>query len=73
MSNTGMITDVPARAVSASSWELQPVTWKSGTEMSVVRCSLRSRARQRTQVSPLATKSSWVVIAPLGNPVVPLV
>jgi hypothetical protein len=72
-SNAGMITDIPATAVSTSSWELQPVTWKSGTEMRVGSCSSRGSARQRRQVSMFDRKFSWVVIAPLGKPVVPLV
>jgi hypothetical protein len=52
-SNAGMITDFPASAVTTSSCELQPVTWNSGTEISVVRGSRGSR-RQRRQVSMLA-------------------
>ena len=71
-SNAGMITEVPATAVTTRSWELQPVTWKSGTEISVDSCS-RGSDRQRRQVSMLDRKFSWVVIAPLGKPVVPLV
>ena len=57
------------------SWLLQPVTWNSGT-LTIVASSLpasRSTPMQRTAFSLLARKFACEVIAPFGNPVVPLV
>ncbi len=57
------------------SWLLQPVTWNRGTETRVEMPgpSERSAARQRKAFSLLVGKFAWEVIAPFGNPVVPLV
>jgi len=57
------------------SWELQPVTWNSGTLMIVARSLPASRSipTQRTAFSLLARKFACEVIAPFGKPVVPLV
>ena len=41
--------------------------------MSVRHSSLRSSATQRMTVSMLERKFSWIIMAPFGNPVVPLV
>ena len=41
--SAGMMTDAPPSRAAANSWELQPVTWNSGTEMSVRIASPRSR------------------------------
>ena len=71
-SKAGMIATVPPRYMVASSWLLQPVTWNSGTEIRPRRPS-RSAESARRQVSALDRKFSWVVTAPLGKPVVPLV
>ena len=68
-----MMTEVPARPVVVSIWVLHPVTWNNGTEMSVRHSSVRSSATQRMTVSMLERKFSWIIMAPLGNPVVPLV
>ena len=40
--SAGMMTDAPPSRVAAKSCELQPVTWNSGTEMSVRSPSPRS-------------------------------
>ena len=71
-SKTGMITAVPPTYRATSSWLLQPVTWNSGTEIRV-RSPVGSTDRARRQVSALDRKFSWLVTAPLGKPVVPLV
>ena len=68
-----MMTLVPARYITKSSWLLQPVTWKSGTEISVRGSAQPLVPRHRLQVSQFDRKFAWVVIAPLGKPVVPLV
>ena len=67
-----MTAAVPPAYAATSSWLLQPVTWNSGTEISV-RSPEGSTDRARRQVSALDRKFSWLVTAPLGNPVVPLV
>jgi hypothetical protein len=67
-----MITAVPPTYSATSSWLLQPVTWNSGTEIRV-RSPEGSTDSERRQVSALDRKFSWLVTAPLGNPVVPLV
>lgn len=72
-SNCGMITVVPPRYTSTSSWLLHPVTWNSGTDTSVRDSLPRSRRRIRRQVSQFDRKLACVVTAPLGKPVVPLV
>ena len=66
---------VPPSANCRSSWVLQPVTWNSGTDtrLRFPGPSARSSARTRIAVSMLDRKFSWVVTAPLGAPVVPLV
>ena len=71
--SAGMITDAPPRRAATKSCELQPVTWNSGTEMSVRIPSPRSRgcSRHRIAFSVLVTKASCVVGTPLGWPVVP--
>ena len=71
-SKTGMITAVPPTYRATSSWLLQPVTWNSGTEIRVRRPA-GSTDSARRQVSALDRKFSWLVTAPLGKPVVPLV
>ena len=71
-SKAGMITAVPPTYSAASSWLLQPVTWNSGTEIRVRRPA-GSTDSARRQVSALDRKFSWLVTAPLGKPVVPLV
>ena len=54
---------------------MHPVTWKSGTDtrLRVDGPSARSTPSTRIAVSTLDRKFSWLVIAPLGKPVVPLV
>ena len=50
------------------------MTWNSGTEMSVRLVGLARQLRgSGCTLSTLVRKFSWVVIAPLGKPVVPLV
>ena len=56
-----------------SSWLLHPVVWNNGIEMSVRHSSVRSSGTQRMTFSMLERKFSWVIMAPFGNPVVPLV
>ena len=68
-----MTTAVPPMYSATSSWELQPVTWNSGTEIRVRRSAPGSADSPRRQVSTLERKFSWLVTAPLGKPVVPLV
>ena len=70
-----MITTRPPSSSTGISWLLQPVTWNSGTEIRVETARARGAPvrRQRNAFSLLDRKFSWVVIAPLGNPVVPLV
>ena len=74
-SNVGSTTVVPPRPSWTSSCELQPVTWNSGTETRLrsVGPSARSMPITRIAVSTLDRKLPWVVRAPLGRPVVPLV
>ena len=72
-SNAGMMTVVPASSVVTMSWLLQPVTWNSGTDTRFRRSCALWQHHDRRQVSLFDRKFSWVVIAPLGNPVVPLV
>ena len=72
-SKAGMITVVPAVSQATSSWLLQPVTWKSGTEISWRSPGSSGSAMTRRAVSVFDRKFAWVVIAPFGNPVVPLV
>ena len=72
-SNAGMITVVPPSSQATSSWLLQPVTWNSGTETSVRSSALAGRPTHARAVSQLDRKFAWVVIAPFGKPVVPLV
>ena len=72
-SNRGMTTDVPPSASWVRNCELQPVTWNSGTEISVAWSGSRGSSRQRITFSTLVSRFSWVFIAPLGRPVVPLV
>ena len=63
---TGRMTlGTPRRAVT-SSWLLQPVTWNSGTEMSMRTPSSAPWNDDRRQVSMFERKFSCVVIAPLG-------
>jgi hypothetical protein len=71
-SKAGMITAVPPTCTASSSWLLQPVTWNKGTEIRVRRPSAVTESVLR-HVSALERKFSWLVTAPLGNPVVPLV
>ena len=54
---------------------MQPVTWNSGTDtrLRVAGPVVRSMSITRIAVSTLERKFSWLVIAPLGKPVVPLV
>ena len=74
ISKAGMIAAVPPVYIASKSWELQPVTWNSGTEIRVRRGSAPGSAESaRRQVSALDRKFSWLVTAPLGKPVVPLV
>ena len=68
-----MTTDVPPSAICVMNCELQPVTWNSGTEISVAWSGTRGSSRQRMTFSMVVRKFSWVIIAPLGRPVVPLV
>jgi hypothetical protein len=70
-----MTTLVPPMRAMVTICELQPVTWNSGTEISVFSGSAASRgsSRQRSTLSAVVRKFSCVVIAPLGRPVVPLV
>src|SRR3954471_1880222 len=71
-SNIGMITVQPPSDRVGSSCELQPVTWNNGTDTRLRIGSSRSRRpRTRTTFSMLLRKLPCVVIAPLGNPVVP--
>jgi len=71
-SNVGMTIVQPPSASVGSSCELQPVTWKSGTETRLRSGSNPSRSpRTRMTFSTFVTKLPCVVIAPLGNPVVP--
>ena len=72
---TGRTTVVPCSAICTNSWLLQPVTWNSGTEtrLRVDGPVARSTAFTRSAVSTLDRKFSWLVIAPFGKPVVPLV
>ena len=72
-SNAGMTTVVPLSWVVMISWLLQPVTWNSGTDTRLRRWTSSGKRMTRRQVSLFDRKFSWVVIAPLGNPVVPLV
>ena len=67
-----MITGVPPICSVGNSWLLQPVTWNSGTEIRLRSCVVGD-AGLRTRSRLLDRKFSWVVIAPFGNPVVPLV
>jgi hypothetical protein len=67
----GIIT-VPASRQVGRSWLLQPVTWNNGTETRL-RIPPQGMSMMRRQVSTLDRKFSWVVMAPLGKPVVPLV
>jgi hypothetical protein len=71
----GSTTVVPARASCTSSWLLHPVTWNNGTDtrFRVEDPSARLTPMTRIAVSMLDRKFSWLVIAPLGDPVVPLV
>ena len=71
-SKAGMIAAVPPRYRATRSWLLQPVTWNSGTEIRVRRPA-GTTERERRQVSALDRKFSWLVTAPFGKPVVPLV
>ena len=75
ISKAGMIAAVPPVYIASRSWLLQPVTWNSGTEIRVRRVAPSSTApdRARRHVSALDRKFSWLVTAPLGKPVVPLV
>jgi hypothetical protein len=67
-----MMTWVPPFCSVGSSWLWQPVTWNSGTEMRLRRLgSWRGIVRTRSEFSALVQKFSWVVMAPLGKPVVP--
>src|SRR3954452_12143324 len=68
-----MMTTVPPRELVTSNWLLQPVTWNIGTEMRFRSEVPPCRFMTRRHVSALERKFSWVVMAPLGNPVVPLV
>ena len=73
-SKAGMTTAVPPVYMASRSWLLQPVTWNSGTEIRVRRLASASAPESaRRQVSALDRKFSWLVTAPLGKPVVPLV
>ena len=73
ISKAGMIAAVPPVYIASRSWVLQPVTWNSGTEIRVRRLGPGSAESARRQVSALDRKFSWLVTAPLGKPVVPLV
>ena len=72
-SSTGMMTDAPPTWAATSSWELQPVTWNSGTEISVRSSGPMSAGipRQRIMFWVLVRNASCVVGTPLGCPVVP--
>ena len=72
-SKAGITTVVPFSWVVTISWLLQPVTWNSGTETRLRRWTSSGKDMTRRQVSLFDRKFSWVVIAPLGKPVVPLV
>ncbi|ETB34521.1 hypothetical protein O977_05485 [Mycobacterium avium subsp. paratuberculosis 10-5975] len=67
-SSAGRITDAPPSRAAAKSCELQPVTWNSGTEISVRMSSPRSRGccKQRIAFSVLVRNASCVVGTPLG-------
>ena len=54
---------------------MQPVTWNRGTDtrLRVAGPVVRSMSITRIAVSTFERKFSWLVIAPLGKPVVPLV
>ena len=69
-----MKTRAPS-SLQTSSWLLQPVTWNNGTLISVASegPSALSTPMQRNAFSVFARKFSCEVIAPFGNPVVPLV
>ena len=68
-----MTTVVPFICVVMINWLLHPVTWNKGTETRLRRWTSPGRRMMRRHVSLLDRKFSWVVIAPFGNPVVPLV
>ena len=72
-SNAGMTTVVPPIWVVMISWLLHPVTWNSGTDTRLRRWTSSGNCMIRRHVSLLDRKFSCVVMAPLGNPVVPLV
>ena len=64
---------MPFNWVVTISWLLQPVTWNRGTETRLRTWTSSGKDMTRRQVSLFDRKFSWVVIAPLGDPVVPLV
>ena len=68
-----MITVVPFIWVVITSWLLQPVTWNSGTDTRLRRCTSSGNCMIRRHVSLFDRKFSCVVMAPFGKPVVPLV
>ena len=68
-----MITVAPPDSQLGRSWLLHPVTWNSGTDTSVRTLPSKGSGTMRRQVSMFERNPSCVVIAPLGNPVVPLV
>ena len=72
-SSAGMMTAAPPTWVATSNWELQPVTWNSGTEISVRSFGPMSAGipRQRSMFWLLVRNVSCVVGTPLGCPVVP--
>ena len=72
-SNAGMITVVPPIWVVMTSWLLHPVTWNSGTDTRLRTAWPSRKPITRLQVSEFDRKFSCVVMAPFGNPVVPLV
>src|SRR4051794_13863399 len=70
-SKVGMTMVVPPSASVGSSCELQPVTWNNGTDTRLRIGSPSRGNRMRMTFSMFVTKFSFVVIAPLGKPVVP--
>lgn len=75
MSRAGKMTLAPPAYMTVKSWALQPVTWKSGTEIKVRSAAPPSSGscKERSMFSQLVRKAACVVIAPFGKPVVPLV
>ena len=74
-SNAESITTAPPPRSATSAWLWHPVTWNSGTTTSVRRSAPDTGGipHTRNAVSTLASTFSCVCMAPLGNPVVPLV